>query len=325
MIFENIRRKAVRILLIALLVLLSLFSNDLFFDTPDKTIWENSVFTGLPDIVSPELSILISMILLLTAGMLIYNISFEHLSIFGREHLLVWLWVIMVGGFSFLHPLSGIHFAVVFILLSYNIFFKIYKQTNDYRIIFMAPMYLGIATLFYNFAIYLFIPYIISLYRFKIARLRDWIISLSGLLIPYYFAIFVSYFLNGNWRYPVETTIDNIVPNNFSLQIAEMTTIQYILCITIATLTAIGLCMPLRSSRKGMNQKTISCMRLFSTLLFFSILIFLLFTPESKLLLMIILIPATVYIRILFVKITSNIIANSLLLLLITISVIALT
>jgi hypothetical protein len=324
MIFDNIRRKVFGILLFALLILLLLYLKDLFFDIPDKIEWENSVLTGVPDILSGWLSVLISMILVLVAGMLIYKISFDHLSITGREHLLVWLWAILAGGFSFLHPLSEIHFAAVFILLSYDILFNVYRKTADYKVIFISSMYLGIATFFYSFSIYLFIPYIFSLYRFKITGFRDWIISIAGFLVPFYFAIFAFHFLEGNWLYPIESTINNIIPNGLSLKIVEMKVSQYIFCVYIFTLIAVEMLMPMKSTRQGINQKTISCMRSFSILMLFSILIFLLFTPKTKLILYVIFIPATIYLRILFVKINKNIIANLLFISLIIFSVISL-
>jgi hypothetical protein len=300
-----------------------LYLRDLFFDIPDKTEWENSVFTGLPDIVSGQLAASISLALVLIIGILIYKINSEHLSITGKEHLLVWLWVILVGGFSFLHPLSEVHFATVFILLSYDVLFNVYKRTGDYKVIFMSSMYLGIATFFYSFAIYLFIPYIISLYRFKIAGFRDWIISIAGFFVPFYFAIFIFHFLEGNWLYPIEVTIDNIIPDGrLYAKIAEMKTFQYIFCVLIAILIAAGMLMPAKSRHRWRDQKTISCMRSFSTLMLFSILIFLLFTPESKLIFQIILIPATIYIRIMFLKISKNSVVNLLFILLIAVSAI---
>jgi hypothetical protein len=323
MIFDNIRRKVSKVLLFALLILLSLYLQDLFFDIPDTTKWENSVLTGVPDILSGQLSALISIITVLVAGMLMYRISFDHISIIGREHLLVWLWVILVGGFSFLHPLSEVHFATIFILLSYDILFNIYKKTADYKAIFMSSMYLGVAAFFYSLSIYLFVPYIISLYRFKIAGFRDWIISIAGFIVPFYFAIFIFHFLTGNWLYPIETTINNITPDNLCIKIAEMKMSQYIYCIFISILIVAAILIPMNSTRQGINQKTISCLRSFSILMFFSILIFLFF-PESKLMLQIIFIPTTIYLRILFVKIKKNIIANSLFILLIAISVITL-
>jgi hypothetical protein len=324
MIFDNIRRKVFRILLFALFILSLLYLRDLFFDIPAKVEWKNSAFTGFPDILSGRLSTLISIIMVLVAGMLIYKINFDHLCITGREHLLVWLWVIQVGGFSFLHPLSGVHFATVFILLSYDTLFDIYRKTVSYKEIFMSSMYLGIATFFYSFAIYLFIPYIILLYRFKIVEFRDWIISSAGFFVPFYFAIFIFHFFGESWLYPIETTIDNIIPDGLSAGITEMKVSQYIFGIFILALIAIEMLMPTKLIRQGMSQKTISCMRSFSGLMFFSILIFLFFTPESKLMIQIILIPSTIYMRILFVKINKNIIANSLFILLATISVFAL-
>jgi hypothetical protein len=308
----------------ALLILFLLYLKDFFFDVSCKTEHVASLFTGCTAVLSIQLSALISMILLLISGMLIYKISFDHLCITGREHLLVWLWIITVGGFSFLHPLSEVHLATIFILLSYDTLFTVYKKTSGYKAIFISSMYLGIATFCYSYAIYLFIPYIISLYRFKIAGLRDWIISIAGFLVPFYFSIFVFYFSGRNWLYPIESTLNSIVPDKLFIKIADMNTIQYVFCTLILILVAAGMLMPTSLIQRGINQKTKSCMRSFSTLMFFSIMIFLLFAPESKLMLQVILIPATVYLRNLFVKINKDIIANSLFSLLILASAVAL-
>jgi hypothetical protein len=310
-------------MLFALFFLLLLYLKDLFFGFDDNPVWLNSTLARLANVFDGKLSAMISMIVVLVNGILIYKINFDHISISGREHLLVWLWVVQVGGFSFFHPLSETHFAVTFILLSCNSLFKIYRNTEDYKSIYLSSMYLGIATMFYSFAIYLFIPYIISLYRFKIAGLRDWIISISGFLVPFYFAIFVFHFSRGNWLYPIESTLDNIIPERLSMEIVEMQVSQYIFFGLIFGLTFIERLMSIKQTNRGLNQKTISCMRSFSNLLFFSTLLFLLFTPDSKFVLQIIFISTTVYLRILFVRIKRNIVANSLLLLLVTVSIIS--
>jgi hypothetical protein len=217
-----------------------------------------------------------------------------------------------VGGFSFFHTLSEIHFASIFILMSYDQLFYINRKTDDYDKIFLSAMYLGIATLFYNLSLYLFIPHIISLYRFKFALLRDWLISITGFLTPFYFAVFICHFAIGNWFYPVETTVNNIIPDILSFQLTDMSASQYIFCIFIFGVTIFEILTASKSMRKGINQKTLSCVRSFLGLMFVSILILLFFTPESKLMLYIIFIPTTMYIRILFFKTTKNLILNSL-------------
>jgi hypothetical protein len=324
MIFDNIRRKVFSILLFALLILLLLYAKDLFCDIPDETDRDNSIFAGLTDILSKRLTATISILLALINGILIYKINFDHLSVTGREHLLVWLWIVQTGGFSFLHSSLEIHFATVFILLSYDALFNIYRHTDNYAKVFLSSMYLGTASLFYSFAVYLFIPYFVSLYRFKIAEFRDWIISIAGFLVPFYFAIFVFHFSTDDWLYPVETTINNIIPDSLSAKIVEMSITQYIFCAFIAILVVAGILIPIKSTNRGPNQKTISCMRSFSTLMVFAILIFLFFTPGSRLMLQIIFIATTIYLRILFVKINKDIIANSLFISLIVASTIAL-
>jgi hypothetical protein len=272
--------------------------------------------------LSGRISVIISIVLTLFSGLLIYKINCDHLSFNNREHLVVWLWIIQVGGFSFFHTLSEVHFASIFILMSYDQLFCINRKTVDYDKIFLSAMYLGIATLFYNLSLYLFIPHIISLYRFKFALLRDWIISIAGFLTPFYFAVFICHFAVGNWFYPIETTVNNIIPDVLRLQLTDLSATQYIFCIFIFALTIIEILTSSKSQSKGINQKTISCMRSLLGLMFVSILILLFFAPESKLMLYIIFISTTVYIRIVFFKITKNFISNSLFVALIVFSII---
>jgi hypothetical protein len=324
MILDNIRRRMSRILLFALLVSLLLYSKDLLLGFPDKVEWQNSLFTVLPDFLYGRLPVIISIVLTLFSGLLIYQINFDHLSFNNREHLSILLWVIQVGGLSFFHTLSEVHFASIFILMSYNQLFHINRKTVDYDKVFLSAMYLGIATIFYNLSLYLFIPHIISLYRFKFALFRDWIISIMGFLTPFYFAIFICHFAIGNWYYPIETTVNNITPDILSLQLTDLSATQYIFCIFIFVLTIFEILTSSKSQGKGANQKTISCVRSFLGLMFVSILILLFFTPESKFMLYIIFIPTTMYIRILFFKITKNFIANSLFIAFVMLSMIAL-
>ncbi|MDR3245420.1 MAG: hypothetical protein LBT50_03200 [Prevotellaceae bacterium] len=323
MIFDNIRRNISQVMLFALIILLLFYSGDLFFSSADKIEWNRSIFSGLPDFLHGRPSIIISMLLTLISGLLIYKINFDHLSINSREHLLVWLWIIQVGGFSFFHQLTEVHFAVIFILLSYDLLFYVNSKTVEYKRIFLSAMYLGIATLFYNFSIYLFVPYIVSLYRFKIAGFRDWIISIAGFITPFYFAIFSFFFFTGDWYYPIETTVNNIIPDSLSIKFADMSLPQYLFCAFIAALIIIEILTP-RLASKGLNQKTISCISSFSFMLFFSLLISLIFNSENKFMLHIIFIPTTILLRILFFKITKNIIANLLFIALITIAFLAL-
>jgi hypothetical protein len=284
----------------------------------DEVVWQNSLFAGSHSFFQSELSVVISGLLILFAGLLIRQVNVNHSSVKTREHLLILLWIIQTGCFQMFHSVTEVHFATIFILLSYNHLFNIDVKRNDnnYSIIFFSSVYLGVAAIFYSLSTYLLIPHIIAVYRFKSVSFRDWIILITGFLIPFYFALFVSFFLNGDWFYPVQQTVNNIIPH-FPLEKADLSVPQYVFCLFIVILIVIQQ-LYVRSMR--LNQKTVSFDLSFFRLLIFSIAIFLLFSPNSQPMLQIIFIPTTVLLGRLFANIKKNMIAN---LLFITIILIA--
>lgn len=320
MIFDNIRRRLSGILLLAVVFLCLLWGNA-FFNPPEKIVWHNSLFSGLPESISPQVYVILSLLLTLLCGFLIYKISLDHLSVHKREHLLVWLWVIQIGGFSFLHTLNEVQFAVMFLLMSYNRLFYINRKESDYSGVFLSAMYLGIAAVFYNLTAYLLIPYIFGLYRFKTTGIKDWIVLIAGFLTPFYFAVFISFFINGDWYYPIGNTIQNLIPSLPANPI-NLTTPQYIFIFFILLLVCINLFSSLKLT-SSVSQKTVACNSAFFRLMIFSIILLFLFAPEANNILMVIFITSTTIIRNLFVQINKNWVANLLFLLVIALSALA--
>ncbi|MDR0559668.1 MAG: hypothetical protein LBG92_05825 [Prevotellaceae bacterium] len=280
--------------------------NDTFYE---KAEWNFSVFKGLPDFISWKVSLAISLFLIMLAAALLYKIDEIHFGIKSKSHQITGLWVIQIAGFPFLHSLTEVHVAIIFILLSYDKLFSINNKSNEAGDVFISTMYLGIATIFYSCTAYLLIPHIIAIYRFRYATVRDWIVSLAGFLTPFYFSIFISYFVLGDCLYPVKVTLANLMPHFLSNSL-DLSAIQYVSCAYITFLIIIKGIVISNKSLGGMNQKTMSCNLIFSTMLLFATSIFILFGAEGKLMLPVIFIYTTSGIKILFGTIRKKFVAN---------------
>ena len=311
MIFDNIRRNLTAIFVSAFFIL-ALFCAVTVLDIQQNgnvvTEWKCSVFSGLPDFVPGNVSVAISVVLLLLTGLLLYKINMEHLSVKNREHLLVFLWIIQTGGFAFLHVPTEVHFAVIFILCSCDSLFRMNKKTVGYSEVFMSAMYLGLASMFYSIATYLFVAYIIALYRFKYVEFRDWVIALVGFLMPFYFSTLVSFFVSGDWYYPIHVTLNNLVPD-FPLAFPDFSTMQIVFGSLILLLTLAKLVAEIKFG-EGTSQKTISSSLIFYIFLMFSVVLFIFFASKSKPVIMIMFTFTTPLLRVLFVIIKKNFLAN---------------
>ncbi|MDR2466477.1 MAG: hypothetical protein LBD35_03700 [Prevotellaceae bacterium] len=311
MIFDNIRRNLTAIFVSAFFALALFCSVTLLDIRQNGTIdreWACSVFSGLPDFIPANASVAVSIALLLLTGLLLYKINMEHLSVKSREHLLVFLWIIQTGGFTFLHVPTEAHFAAIFILCSCDSLFHISKKTIGYSEVFMSAMYLGLASVFCSIAAYLFVAYIIALYRFKYVTFRDWAIAVVGFLMPFYFSSLVSFFVSGSWSYPIRVTLSNLVPE-FPVVFPDFSAMQ-IVFVTLVLLLTLAKILAEMKFGEGLSQKTISSNLIFSIFLLFSVVLFVVFASKSKSILMIIFTFATPLLRVLFVIIKKNFLAN---------------
>jgi hypothetical protein len=308
---------------LAVLILLLLYSNQLFFGAPAIADWSNSIFDPPPILTYGWLPLALSMIVTLAEGLIIYKIGSDYFDCTGREHLHVIVWILLVGGLSFLHPMSSMHVATFLIIMAYYITLRTHSKVSDYSGIFRSAMYISVAAFFYDYAAYMIIPHIISLYRFKVADLRDWIVSIAAFITPFYIAAFIFYFIDGNWLFPVETIANSICPRDFAIKISGLTAPQYTLCAIVTALLIIEKIIPTKRNVRGANQQTLQYMNLFSVLMWIAALVFILCAPESKYMLHIIAINATIRIRMLFLKINKKVIANILFLILFVAAVIS--
>lgn len=126
--------------------------------------------------------------LLVTALVFIISRTFNANDFYNKENAIPSLMlIIMIGAWNGFHFFSPIYFSLILLLMSVSRILKIYHQKNVIRELFDASFLIGLAALFY----YPIVLFVISIWGFlTISRsfnLREFVIPLIGLLLPFYF------------------------------------------------------------------------------------------------------------------------------------------
>ena len=132
----------------------------------------------------------------LIATVLVFVISriFNANDFYSKENAIPSLMlIIMIGAWNGFHFFSPIYFSLMLLLMAVSRILKIYHQKNVIKELFDASFLIGLAALFY----YPIILFGLSIWGFlTISRsfnLREFIIPLLGLLLPFYF-LWVAFF-----------------------------------------------------------------------------------------------------------------------------------
>jgi len=134
-----------------------------------------------------------------------------------------------------LHPMLP---AAVLILLALHSLMKMYGQTEPYRQVFIASMFLSVASLFFTPAIYLVAFIWIVFLGFRITTWREWIIVLIGFAIPYIYLI-SWYFLAGDIREGITSLSKSIGQPGLNLEQAGILQLSWIALTILILLIAI--------------------------------------------------------------------------------------
>jgi hypothetical protein len=102
------------------------------------------------------------------------------------------IFVVMIPLFMTFHPVLIINSILIFVL---DKLFKIYKNVSPLNVAFDVCFLIGVATLIYLPAISFFLLFAFSILILKTFSWRDWMVGITGLLLPFFFA-FVYYFWN---------------------------------------------------------------------------------------------------------------------------------
>lgn len=255
-------------------------------------------------------------LLTLLLGMLLYRLNELHLFITKREQLLPIVFTLLVSAFLPANYIQGVHFALFFTILSLNNIFATYRRDYAFREIFMASVYLSTATLFYAPSAYYLIILVISINLMKPLLWRDVVVVLSGISVPYVFALFYYFFTAGDWQIPFTLLSDNILVA-FPLSFPELDTKQWIYIIYILLICLIALLRIIFIPPTGSKIKLIRINALFGWMFIMALLANALYPSAAEIdHLIFAAFPATVLVVNLFSSIKSNGRANSLFLVL---------
>ncbi len=132
--------------------------------------------------------------LLLAAEAVILNSSMVNHKIIARNTLLPFLVYFVLMSYSpavqTIHPVL---IANLFLILSLNVNMSIYLKPEPYKEIFNGTFLISLASLFYLPSLIFLILFWLSLIIYRVSSLREWIITISGLIAPYLFVAFYYY------------------------------------------------------------------------------------------------------------------------------------
>lgn len=143
----------------------------------------------------PRLQVVISFIIVLFVAFLIQQINSKYALIKSRTKLPAVIYIIIIGGFTTLHTLHPVFFAVIFTLLGLNSLFSVFNNPNAQIEIFNAGLFIAIGTLFYFNLIVLLPAFLIAVSILR--RERKWnefLVLIIGFLIPFAFALTYTFF-----------------------------------------------------------------------------------------------------------------------------------
>lgn len=158
-----------------------------FFPGENENVLFLPVFNLLSN--SPLLQVFTSLVLVIVIALVMQLINTQFAFIRIRSKLIPLLYVIIIAGFTELHTLHPVHFAIPFLLFAIYSLFGTFEKPKPYSSIFNAGFFLGIGSLFYSNLIVLIPAFIIGIGLLsKDSNWRGFIILFIGFLAPVLFA-----------------------------------------------------------------------------------------------------------------------------------------
>ncbi|MBP6977771.1 MAG: hypothetical protein PHD61_05365 [Bacteroidales bacterium] len=132
--------------------------------------------------------------LILVAEAILLNSSMVNHKIIARNTLLPFLLYFVLMSYSpVIQTIHPVMIANFFLILSLNVNMSIYLKPEPYREIFNGTFLISMASLFYLPSLIFLFLFWLSLIIYRISSLREWIVTISGLIAPYIFVAFYYY------------------------------------------------------------------------------------------------------------------------------------
>ncbi|MGM0497030.1 MAG: DUF6427 family protein [Bacteroidota bacterium] len=139
------------------------------------------------------LRVFVPYILILIQAVYILKINREYILVQRQNYLPSLIFIIITGSFIELQRINPGIFANLFIILMLNQVFSSYRKRYVLNRLFMAGIFVGIAGMFYSFAIVYLVIIWISLFLLRSIDLREWFVPVLGVIFPFLFLFSVYY------------------------------------------------------------------------------------------------------------------------------------
>ncbi|MDR2038410.1 MAG: hypothetical protein LBQ60_10855 [Bacteroidales bacterium] len=147
----------------------------------------------------PELSVWCGWILsMLGALMLIFVNNRLHL-IDRISYMPALCYILLVGGVPSIHQLNPVIIATIFLILAFIQLIMSYRSENLSYGYFLAPLFISVATFFYQYAYVFMVIVWFSILFLRPGYWREWVFSLIGFIFPFFLLFCWYYLLEDNY------------------------------------------------------------------------------------------------------------------------------
>jgi len=236
-------------------------------------------------------AICFSIIILIIQSIILNSIIIKNRIFSKNNNLPALLYLVIMSCCPSLLTLHPVLFANLFLMFTINSILAIYREEDVFPQVFDAGFFVGIASLFYFPVIMLFPFILVGLLILRQFVWREWLISFTGLMIPYFF-VNVYYFwfdkLNSFWY---ESVLYPIINRSYNIEVDQ----------SFYLLISISLMVIFFSSRRlflGLSINTIQAKKYLRVLIWFFIfsLLSMLIAPSYSIIyFMVMAIPLSIY------------------------------
>ncbi|MBE9468393.1 MAG: hypothetical protein IMY72_08765 [Bacteroidetes bacterium] len=171
----------------------------IFFHTQSSIIFKTMPLFDFVIKFIPEnsyLSFIIAIILIIIESYIIIRLNFQYMFLSVRTYLPAVFFVIICSIYLPLQTLHPILIGNLFFILAFDKALTSNKQCNIFSSYFISGFLLSIGSLFY-FNLIFFLPIIwISKIILRGFNLREWLVSIIGLITPYFFLFFYYFYFD---------------------------------------------------------------------------------------------------------------------------------
>ncbi len=153
----------------------------------------NFLFGGIAG--NPVVAALLGFVLLLSETIFLIHI-FHINKLTKNAYFTGLIYFLLMSSNPVLLTLNPVQIAAFFLIASLYCIFKIYDSKEPYQYIFDAAFLLSIASFFYFPALLMMIGMWIVMIAYTLNKWREWVISLIGIVMPYFLFVSLLYLTN---------------------------------------------------------------------------------------------------------------------------------